>query len=370
MANPRVLIVDDVPTNIQLVASILSDESYDLAFANSGKDALGQISETAFDLILLDIMMPELDGLAVAKQLKSRPSTARIPIIFLTAKSDTDSIVQGFEVGAADYLSKPFSPAELKSRVKTHLALKMHEDALQLRNEQLAEAIKAKNRILSIASHDLRNPLSSILGFSQLLALYPTVKTDPESLEMVDYISRAAGRMETLITELLDTAALEMGRIELKMERCSPHQILYKSIQNQQAQAKKKHQQIQIKSSAEENCNADSNRLKQVFENLLSNAIKYSPTGSCIEVNSYIQTNHWCVDVKDQGPGFSKDDLKNLYGFFQRLSARPTAGEGSTGVGLAIVKQIVELHQGSIQLKTNTPTGSTFQVCLPRIGSC
>lgn len=365
MTNPRVLIVDDVPTNIQLVASILSVEAYDLAFANSGKDALGQISETDFDLILLDIMMPELDGLAVAEQLKSNPLTVRIPIIFLTAKSDTESIVQGFEVGAADYLTKPFSPSELKSRVKTHLALKMHEDALNLKNQQLAEAVKTKNRILSIASHDLRNPLSSILGFAQLLALYPTVKEDPESLEMVDYISRAAGRMETLITELLDTAALEMGRIDLKTKQCSPHQVLCSSIQEHQRQAEKKQQQLQIKNSAQENCNADPKRLKQVFENLLSNAIKYSPTGSLIEINSYIQENNWCVDIKDQGPGFSEDDLKNLYGFFQRLSARPTAGESSTGVGLAIVKQVVELHGGTVQLKTNTSTGSTFCVSLP-----
>jgi CheY-like chemotaxis protein len=134
--------VDDVPINIQLVASILSTEPYDLAFANSGKDALGQISETDFDLILLDIMMPELDGLAVARRLKSNPLTARIPIIFLTAKSDSESMTQSFEVGAADYLTKPFSPAELLSRVKTHVALKVYEDALRQSNIELAEAIR------------------------------------------------------------------------------------------------------------------------------------------------------------------------------------------------------------------------------------
>jgi signal transduction histidine kinase len=191
------------------------------------------------------------------------------------------------------------------------------------------------------------------------------VKNDPEILDMVTYISGSAGRMETLITELLDTAALEMGRIDLKMKQCSPDQILRKSVQEQQLPAEKKQQQLQLKSGVEVFCNADPNRLKQVFENILSNAIKYSPAGARIEIESYVHERHWCVDVKDQGPGFSAEDLKNLYGFFQQLSARPTAGENSTGVGLAIVKQIVELHGGKVHLKTNTSSGSTFCVCLP-----
>lgn len=365
MSNPRILIVDDVPTNIQLVASILSTEAYDLSFANSGKDALLQISETAFDLILLDIMMPELDGLTVAARLKKNPRTARIPIIFLTAKTDEESIVQGFEVGAADYLTKPFNPSELKSRVKTHVALKMHEDVLQRRNEELAEAIDIKNKILSVASHDLKNPLSSILGFSQLMSQYPAVQKDPDMSEMIDFISKAAERMESLITELLDTAALEMGRMILNKKNCNPQQLLSKIIAEKQSTAQKKQQTLIFNPGEDRSCQADPSRLKQVFENLISNALKYSPRGARIEVRSGIQGNYWCVEVADQGPGFSESDLSRLYGYFQRLSARPTGGESSTGVGLAVVKQIVDLHQGSIRLSRNTPQGSTFEFCLP-----
>lgn len=365
MRNPQILIVDDVPTNIQLVASILSEEAYDLAFANSGKDALLQISETPFDLILLDIMMPEMDGLTVAKRLKSNPKTVRIPIIFLTAKSDEESVVEGFEVGAADYVTKPFNPSELKSRVKTHVALKMHEDMLQRRNQELAEAIKVKNRILSVASHDLKNPLSSILGFSQLLSQSSAVQNQPDIHEMVDFISKAAERMDNLIAELLDTAALEMGRIDLNKEPCRPQRLLLKIVEEQQRKAYKKQQKILITQSDDKLCTADPSRLKQVFENLISNALKYSPAGATIEVKSYFDNAQWCCEIKDQGPGFTEEDKKNLYGFFQRLSAKPTGGESSTGVGLAIVKQIVDLHQGSLNLKNNPSTGATFTFCLP-----
>lgn len=365
MTNPRLLIVDDVPTNIQLVASILSTEGYDLSFANSGKDALGQISETAFDLILLDIMMPELDGLTVAERLKTSPRTARIPIIFLTAKTDEESIVKGFEVGAADYLTKPFNPSELKSRVKTHVALKMHEDALQRRNQELAEAIDIKNKILSVASHDLKNPLSSILGFSQLMSQYPAVQKDPDMSEMVNFISKAAERMDSLITELLDTAALEMGRMVLNKKTCYPQQLLSNIIAEKQSVAQKKQQTLIFRAGDDTRCMADPSRLKQVFENLISNALKYSPKGSTIEVRSGLQGKEWCVEVADQGPGFTESDLPRLFGFFQRLSARPTGGESSTGVGLAVVKHIVDLHQARIHLSRNTPQGATFAFCLP-----
>ncbi len=361
----RILIVDDVPTNIQLVASILSTENYDMAFANSGKDALAQIAETAFDLILLDVMMPEMDGLAVAKILKKDSRTARIPIIFLTAKSDEDSIVEGFKVGAADYLTKPFNPSELKSRVNTHLALKAHEDMLRLRNRELAEAIEVKNRILSVASHDLKNPLSAITGFAQMLARYPLVKQDEEAFEMVDFISKAAVRMGSLITELLDTAALEMGRIQLRPRPCSPHQVLLVTLSEQKQAALKKSQQLALLDTEDHKVMADPNRLKQVFENLISNALKYSPSHATIKISSRVTNKNWCLQITDQGPGFSAEDQKHLYGYFQRLSARPTGGETSTGVGLAIVKQIVELHEGSISLKSTSSSGSCFEVCLP-----
>lgn len=361
----HILIVDDVPTNIQLVASILSAYDYELSFANSGRDALQQIAQTSFDMILLDIMMPEVDGIEVAKQLKADPQNQDIPIIFLTARGDEDSMVRGFEAGAADYVIKPFSPSELQARVKTHLALKQTRDQLRQKNDELAEALETKNKLLSVASHDLKNPLSAVTGFSTILSRQKSVVQDPEAQELVGYIARAAKRMSSLILELLDTAALEMGRIQLRKSACSLQKLLDDVVSVYRISASEKQQDIQMRGQYTQLIEVDADRLHQAFDNLLSNAVKYSRLGG--EINITISHVPGAVQIRfrDSGPGFSEADREKLYGYFQRLSAQPTGDEVSTGIGLAIVKQIVELHDGQIKLEKTSPEGSTFLVELP-----
>lgn len=365
--NANILIVDDVPANIQLVASILAEQNYELSFATSGPDALEQVQETLFDLILLDYMMPEMDGLSVARQLKASPQTRDIPIIFLTAKTDEESVVAGFSVGASDYVTKPFNASELLARVQTHLHLKYTRDTLQKRNQELQEAIQIKNRFLSIASHDLKNPLGVVMGFASILAKYPAIAEDKELAEIVETLQRASTHMFELVTELLDTAALELGRIELQFSRVPLLMLVQQVVSHYTPQAQSKQQKLILTESAHPALavKGDFNRLKQVVDNLLNNAIKYSPLSAQIEVSVYQRGDVACVGVKDQGPGFSAEDRQRMYGYFQRLSALPTAGETSTGVGLAIVKQIVDLHGGQILLKTEPGQGSEFTVELP-----
>jgi two-component system sensor histidine kinase/response regulator len=360
-----ILIVDDTATNIQLVAALLDPMGYELSFANSGADALEQVKETKFDLILLDIMMPEMDGIEVARRLKTDPDYRNIPIIFLTAKSDDDSLVEGFEVGAADYVTKPFSPPELIARVQTHLELKRTQDQLRQNNRELAEAMQMKNRLLGIASHDLKNPLSAISGFANMLERNTTVQSSQELTDMVHFITRASNRMMELISELLDTAALEMGKMKLNLKTCFPTYLLNQSIQENSFNAEKKSQELVFNGTNSEQLVADSKRLKQVFDNIISNAIKYSPKNAKIQISLEKNADYLEFRVSDQGPGFSQEDQEKLFGYFQRLSARPTDHESSTGVGLAIVKQIVDLHQGQILLEKTTSEGSTFLVTLP-----
>lgn len=360
-----ILIVDDVPTNIQLVASILSSFDYELSFANSGQDALGQIQETAFDLILLDIMMPGMDGLEVARRLKAEPATRHIPVIFLTAKSDEDSIIQGFDIGAADYVTKPFNPAELVARVQTHLSLKATQDELRHRNQELNEAIQMKNRLLSIASHDLKNPLGAVSGFASMLERNPAIQQNKDAAEMLVFISRAANRMNQLINELLDTAALEMGKMDLQIGATDLKQLTEAVLNDNQPAADKKGQTLTLSGTAVA-VPVDARRIRQVIDNLVSNAIKYSPRGALIDVALQERAGDVEISVSDQGPGFSEADRGKLFGYFQRLSARPTGGESSTGVGLAIARQIAELHDGELLLDQSSASGSTFRLRLPR----
>lgn len=363
----NILIVDDVPANIQLVASLLADQDYELSFATSGQDALAQVQETAFDLILLDFMMPGMDGIEVAYNLKQNSKTRDIPIIFLTAKTDEESVIAGFRAGAADYVTKPFNSSELLARVQTHLQLKYSRDALHKRNQELQEAIDMKNRFLSIASHDLKNPLGVVMGFSSILSQEPAITENTELSEIVETLQKASTRMFELVTELLDTAALEMGRIELHLSRVPMALLVQQSASQflQQAQAKQQQIQVTIADGPPLLVLGDFSRLKQVLDNLISNAIKYAPPATVIALIVTQVGQQARLLVKDQGPGFTEQDKAHIYGYFQRLSAQPTAGESSTGVGLAIVKQIIDLHHGDIQLLSEPGQETTFVVDLP-----
>jgi two-component system, sensor histidine kinase and response regulator len=363
----NILIVDDVPANIQLVASLLADQDYELSFATSGQDALDQVQETDFDLILLDFMMPGMDGIEVAYNLKQNQLTQDIPIIFLTAKTDEESVIAGFQAGAADYVTKPFNSAELLARVQTHLQLKYSRDALQKRNQELQEAIEMKNRFLSIASHDLKNPLGVVMGFSAILAQEPLIQANTDFSEIVGTLQKASTRMFELVTELLDTAALEMGRIDLQLSRVPLNILVQQSVSHYFAQAQAKEQEIllSVVDDAIVTVMGDFSRLKQIIDNLLNNAIKYAPLKSPIQIQLLQTANRAQIRIQDHGPGFSEEDKKHMYGYFQRLSAQPTGGETSTGVGLAIVKQIVDLHQGQILLEPTPGGGATFIIDLP-----
>ncbi|MGE3727943.1 MAG: response regulator, partial [Candidatus Sericytochromatia bacterium] len=306
----NILIVDDVPANIQLVASLLADQDYELSFATSGQDALAQVQETAFDLILLDFMMPGMDGIEVAEQLKQNPKTRDIPIIFLTAKTDEESVIAGFRAGAADYVTKPFNSSELLARVQTHLQLKYSRDALHKRNQELQEAIEMKNRFLSIASHDLKNPLGVVMGFSSILSQESAITENTELSEIVETLQKASTRMFELVTELLDTAALEMGKIELHLSRVPLALLVQQSVAQYlpQAQAKLQQVQVEIAEGPPLLVLGDFSRLKQVLDNLISNAIKYAPPATLIELSVSQMGQRARVLVKDQGPGFSAED--------------------------------------------------------------
>lgn len=364
--NSQILVVDDTPTNIQLVSSILGPLHYELSFSLNGKDAIEQVMNNNFDLILLDLMMPEMDGYEVCQTLKAMPKYRDIPIIFLTAKTHAESIARGFEVGGADYLTKPFHAQELVARVKTQLALKHNQDKLRFQNESLSEALALKNKLLGMAAHDLKNPLGVIQGYAELLLDCTSVQGDPDAFEMTDAIFRSSQRSLRLISDLLESTAFAMGKIELNLLMFPMSDLIAHVLHDLRPLAQQKNQTLQFDSLLPGIMQGDLNRLKQVVENLVSNAIKYSPHGSLIQIRLEQTDAFVQVVVTDQGPGFTPEDQSKLYQYFQRLSAQPTGDESSNGMGLAIVKQIVELHKGTITLETAPKEGSTFTVSLPK----
>jgi two-component system sensor histidine kinase/response regulator len=357
-AKPRVLVVDDVMQNLQVVGTMLRNEGYDVLPAASGAQALERVRVRTPDLILLDLMMPEMDGLEVCQRLKADPSTRRIPVIFLTASNEMEHLVKGFEVGAVDYVTKPFNGAELLARVRTHLELKHARERLREMNEE-------KNEFMGIVAHDLRNPLGAIQGYSEMILEEPDLPRE-ELESCVSRIRDTARRMSDMVRNLLDTNRIERGDMQVSLTAVDLGPLAKKLTESYHPRAAAKQQNLCLQQDdGPLIALADPNQVIQVLENLISNAVKYSPHGKEILVRVGRADGMVRCEVTDQGPGLSAEDQKKLFGKFARLSAKPTGGEHATGLGLSIVKRMVEAMNGRVWCESEPGRGATFIVALP-----
>lgn len=350
-----ILIVDDERFNINVLKDLL-DPEYDTMIARNGELALKRIrSGTLPDLILLDIMMPEMDGYEVCRQLKEDETTRSIPIIFVTAMNNIGDEMKGFELGAVDYITKPISPPVVLARIKTHLTLKR---VLEVQKE----LNKLKNKFLGIAAHDLRNPLTVILGLSNLMM--KKALPEEKKTKFVETINRVSNQMLRLVNDLLDVSVIESGRFDLRLEMFSLSTLAAERVELIIDSAERKG--IKLISDLPEipETLLDADRIGQVVDNMLTNAIKFSNTGTIV----YLTTREidGCVEmaVTDQGPGIPKEEIGHLFCSFQKLSVQPTGGEISTGLGLSIVKKIVDAHKGNIHVESEVGKGTTFTVSL------
>ncbi|MBI3414118.1 MAG: hybrid sensor histidine kinase/response regulator [Verrucomicrobia bacterium] len=353
----NVLIVDDITKNLQVVGTILRQAGYAVTPATSGAEALEGVREQLPDLILLDLMMPEMDGLEVCRRLKAEAATRQIPVIFLTASNEMEHLVRGFEVGAVDYVTKPFNPPELLARVRTHLELKHARQRLREMNDE-------KNEFMGIAAHDLRSPLNAVKGYSEMVL--EDTALGAENAELVHKIHEAAARMAEMVQNLLDANRIERGEMKLNLAVTDLADVLAAVTETHRPRATAKQQTIRLENeSAPVPVMVDPTVVVQVLENLVSNAVKYSPPGKNIFVRLKKLPQAVRCEVQDEGPGLSAEDQKKLFGKFARLSAKPTGGEHATGLGLSIVKKMVEAMSGKVWCESELGCGATFIVEFP-----
>jgi two-component system, sensor histidine kinase and response regulator len=374
---PKILIVDDTAENINVLIRVFERTDYQISFAPNGKKALELISMEMPDLILLDIMMPEMDGFEVCKTIKANPETREIPIIFITAKDETEDIIKGFSMGAVDYIVKPFRAEEVCTRVQTQIKNQAFQRELILKNIRLMEMDKEvrdknqrleslnelKDKFIGIAAHDLRNPLSSIKGFSEMLQEDDLSAEDRK--EFVDMIYSISENMFALLNDLLDINLIESGKLNLVLQNSNLGELTKKQISINRTIANKKNIKIKFIDLGCVDSEFDYDRISQVLNNFLNNAIKFSPRETTLRVKLSHLNDFNKVEVIDEGPGILQEEQKKLFGEFQKLSPRPTAGETSTGLGLAIAKKIIIAHKGFIGVKSETGHGSNFFFTLP-----
>jgi signal transduction histidine kinase len=289
-------------------------------------------------------------------------------VIFITAKTDSDDVVEGLGAGAVDYLPKPFKVKEVQARIRSHLQNQLLAEQKQLLVEQLSKANAAKNRFLGMAAHDLRNPLASIRGLAEFLSDGSVGGLTADQLDLVRTILDASQSMLDLVNELLDVATIESGELKLHIKATDLRQLMEESVAMMNMEAARKHTHIALQAPTTPMVfQLDPTKMRQVVDNLLSNAVKFSPPGSSIHaVLSTSASGDACeIAVRDQGPGIPEGERDKLFKDFSRLSIRPTGGEKSTGLGLAICRKIVEAHDGKVVAVNLPERGCEFRVTLP-----
>jgi len=353
-----ILIVDDNYKNLQLLGNVLRQENLEIAVATNGLHAIRIVKEVNPSLILLDVMMPEIDGYEVCKILKSDPETESIPVIFLTAKNDSAEVIQGLSLGAVDYITKPFNTQELFIRVKTHLALRNS-------NEELKKINATKDKFFSIIAHDLKNPFITMLGFSSMLVTDYYDFTDEERISYLSEMEGVAKKSHQLLENLLQWSRSQTGRLEYIPKVIDLNDVISEIFDLVKVQAKTKDIQLIKNCKKDSFVFADDDMLTTVVRNLIANAIKFTRKGGAITVESNKENDFYTVNIADTGVGMDEKILKSLFKIEVQQSQKGTNNEQGTGLGLILCREFAERNGGKIWATSQPDKGSVFSFTVP-----
>ncbi|MBL7112279.1 MAG: hybrid sensor histidine kinase/response regulator [Bacteroidales bacterium] len=370
---PRVLIVDDIAENIQVLGNILDEKDIEFSYATDGREALEAVSYSKPDLILLDVNMPGMSGFEVCKKLKEGAETKEIPVIFLTAKTEPEDIIEGFTIGGVDYITKPFNSKEMISRVETHLELSMSRQMIASRNHELdklnaelKEIVASKDKFFSIIAHDLKEPFNTMIGFSDLLLKTIDQKKPAQIKEMVRHIFNSSMHGFELLNNLLEWSRSQTGRIEFKPDCLRIKEVISSVTGLLQDTADKKKIELSIIDENDLTVWADSKMVGTVIRNLVTNALKFTRPGGRIIISCMDNQDYARLSVEDNGIGIDKAKLEHFFRIDTHFSTPGTENERGTGLGLLLCREFIERHGGEIRVESEPGKGSKFSFSLPK----
>ncbi|MPL96857.1 Sensor histidine kinase RcsC [bioreactor metagenome] len=361
------MIVDDVDANVLLLKLLLTKAGYKTTTAYNGKDALNLVSRTSPDLILLDIMMPVMDGHEVAEKLKGMPDKSDIPIIFLTALNSPEDIVKGFKNGAADYISKPFNKEELLIRVNHQLSLVSAKRTIEKQKEELEKTVEARDKLYSLIAHDLRAPIGSLRMVMNALSMnVDRSKFDDDIYEVFITGNRLAEDTFVLLDNLLKWTKSQTGRLKTVFQDDVEILSLIKGeLEVSEVLAELKQISIVFNGYSEAKARIDQDMIKTVLRNLLNNAIKFSNRGSEIIVSLKEEGDRVIISVSDKGKGIKTSDQNKIFKTNVHISSFGTENEEGSGLGLLICKEFINRNNGEIWFESREGAGSTFSFYIP-----
>ncbi len=366
----KILIVDDIPSNIWLLKAMLEQSGFQICSAENSEEALERLKRGTIDLILLDVLMPGVNGFELAEQLKHHPDYREIPIIFLTALNEPGDVVKGFQLGANDFISKPFNKEELFVRIRHQLTLLEAKRTIQQQTGELQKTIAGRDALYSVIAHDLRIPMSSLKMNLNVLLLkmeeYQIGKQD--ILEMLQTANETTERLFTLLDNLLKWTRSQLGRLEAVPQGIYLAELAEGVVEVFSMVAATKQIKINFQSSPAEETEVqvDIDMIKTAIRNLLSNAIKFSYSGSEIDVAVKSKGREVYFTVIDYGCGIKQEEQHKLLDVATHYTTFGTEHESGSGLGLLLVMEFMKLNNGQLFFTSKEGEGSTFSFVLPK----
>ena len=363
-----ILAVDDIATNIMLLKAVLSRAKYKIVTASGGNEALEKAAKESPDLILLDIMMPDMDGYEVIRHLKADPALQDIPVIFLTALHNPEDIVKGFKLGASDYVSKPFNHEELITRVSHHIYLAAAQRTIMRQRDELQATVDARDKMYSVIAHDLRSPIGTLKMVFNMLSINLTQEQIGEdNMEMITMGNNITESTFMLLDNLLKWTKSQIGRMNTVFQEVDISEVVVfaSKMSDLVAQVKNIAVEYDIPSPITVPCDVD--MVKTIMRNLMSNAIKYSNEGGRIVISVRETPTHAVISVRDFGTGISEEDLPKLLNPEIHYTTYGTKNEEGSGLGLQLVQDLTRRNGGELAIKSTLGEGSTFTFTIAKV---
>ena len=378
-AEYKILVVDDVQSNVLLLKALLGREGFGIVIAMNGTEALQKVKSEHPDLILLDVMMPDMDGFEVAGHLKLEPEQAEIPIIFLTALNDSASVVKGFQLGANDFISKPFRREELLIRVEHQLSLVDARRIILRQTEELRKTIAGRDKLYSVIAHDLRSPMASIKMLCNTIMMSIDRQTVPADVfEMLEMTNKTAEEVFSLLDNLLKWTKSQLGKLSNVPQSIDMVGLVNGVIEVFKPIAGSKSISLKLDSAVESvHVTVDIEMIKSVVRNLISNAIKFSHKDTAVVVHVRVQEvadenrteagndKEVLVSVSDSGCGIKKEDQEKLLNEATHFTTFGTDSEEGSGLGLLLCKDFVSKNHGRLWFTSEEGVGSNFNFTIP-----
>jgi signal transduction histidine kinase len=385
--NPTIMVVDDNPTNLRVLIDYLEESGYETMVAPSGERAIQQLEHAKPELILLDIMMPGLDGFETCRKFKADVNVKPIPVIFMTALSDTEKKLKGFRMGAVDYITKPFQQEEVLARIKTHLIIQQQKKELLSLNNKLAEsnkkltetniklsrvnqeltnAIETREKIFSVFTDDLFGSLGSIFGLSGRIVRTAESLLNDTFVKTAVNIQRSASYTQRIVENLLGWIKLQSDSVEPSPDIIPLNRIIARSIIPFNQNAEDKRIIINNNILEDELVFVDENMADTIFQHIIGNSIKYCLSGDTISISSKNLGDYEEIKIIDTGIGISEENQRKLFKINSTVKENGTAGEKGAGLGLIICKELIKKLNGKIWITSQMGKGTIVSLTVPK----